>query len=297
MKGLNRFKDSAVVNLYKPPGITSHQAARKVQGILGAMKAGHAGTLDPFAEGVLLVCLNRATRIAEYLSSLDKEYVAVLRLGVVTDTLDVTGRTVKEEDPRGIGEETIVEALRRFKGEISQVPPMFSAIKRQGVPLYRLARKGVTVEREARTVLVSSLDLLSYSPPDVILRIRCSKGTYIRSLARDIGEVLGVGAVVKELKRTAIGGFTERDALSFTTLERGEGRLYSLDEALSFMRELTLDDDRFRLAIHGTGFDTAAGIPEGELLRLKGPDGLCFAVARSRGGGSIRIEKVLVDTR
>ncbi len=286
------FKESVVVNLNKPPDITSHQAGRKVQRILGASKTGHAGTLDPFAEGVLLVCLNDATRITEYLSSLEKEYIAHLQLGMVTDTLDITGSIVREEDPSGIDEDRIIRVLRQFKGELMQVPPMYSAIKQKGVPLYKLARQGITVQREERRVFIAMMELLSFSLPEFAVRIRCSKGTYIRSLARDIGEVLGVGAVVKRLQRTAIGHFNVEDSVSFEALRKGKCTFSSMDEALAHLKELTLDDDQFRLAGHGTEFFAKPGISEGELVRLKSPGGDFFAIGKFKNGGLMKIEKV-----
>ncbi len=286
------FKDSGVVNLYKPPGITSHQAVRVVQRILGASRAGHTGTLDPFAEGLLLVCLNEATRIAEYLSWLDKEYIASIELGRTTDTYDFTGETTEEADPSRISEEDVLRALERFRGEITQVPPMYSSIKLRGVPLYKLARRGIIVPREERTVVIHRLELLRYSKPEVLIRLRCSKGTYIRSLAHEIGRVLGVGAVLKALKRTAIGGFNEEGAASFEDLRRGDFRLYSMDEALSHVEELTLSGRQFRLARHGTAFFADSLMPDGCILRLKSPSGLFFAVGRVKDGRLVRVEKV-----
>ena len=280
------FKDSVVINLNKPPDITSHQAGRKVQRILGASKAGHAGTLDPFAEGLLLVCLNDSTRITEYLSSLEKEYIAHFQLGIVTDTLDITGSIVREEDPSGIDEDRIIRVLRQFEGELMQVPPMYSAIKQKGVPLYKLARKGVTVPREERRVFIGVMELLSFSLPEFVVRIRCSKGTYIRSLARDIGEALGVGAVVRRLQRTAIGHFKIEDSVSFEALQRGVFTFSSMDEALGHLDELILNDDQFRLASHGTAFFAGAGMPGGELVRLKSPAGDFFAIGKLQDGGA-----------
>jgi tRNA pseudouridine55 synthase len=286
------FKDSVVINLNKPPDITSHQAGRKVQRILGASKAGHAGTLDPLAEGVLLVCLNDATRITEYLSSLEKEYIAHLQLGIVTDTLDITGSIIKEDNPSGITEDRIIRVLGQFKGELMQVPPMFSAIKLKGVPLYKLARKGITIQREERRVFIGMMELLSFSPPEFVVRVRCSKGTYIRSLARDIGEALGVGAVVKRLQRTAIGHFKVEDSVSFEALQSGRFTFSTMNEALGHLNELTLNDDQFRLAGHGTAFFAKIEIPVGELVRLKSPTGDFFAIGNLNDGGLVKIEKV-----
>ncbi|NOY39176.1 MAG: tRNA pseudouridine(55) synthase TruB [Nitrospirae bacterium] len=286
------FNENVVINLNKPPDITSHQAGRKVQRILGASKSGHAGTLDPFAEGLLLVCLNDATRTTEYLSSLEKEYVAHFQLGMVTDTLDITGTLIKEVNPSGITEEAVVKVLGHFKGELMQMPPMYSAIKQKGVPLYKLARKGITVHREERRVFIHMMELLSFSLPEFVVRIRCSKGTYIRSLARDIGDALGVGAVVRRLQRTAIGHFRIEDAVSFEALQSGLFTFSTMDEALKHLDELILNDDQFRLASHGTAFFAGTGISGGELLRLKSPTGDFFAIGKLQDGGRVKIEKV-----
>ncbi|HEB76624.1 MAG TPA: tRNA pseudouridine(55) synthase TruB [Nitrospirae bacterium] len=296
MRGGDGLREGVVVNLNKPPDITSHQAARKVQRILGASKAGHAGTLDPFAEGVLLVCLNDATRIAEYLLPLEKEYMARIRLGLVTDTLDITGKVVSEEDPSGITGGMIAEVLGRFRGELMQIPPMYSAIKRDGVPLYRLARRGVTVRREERRVFVREIELISFVPPEFVMRVRCSKGTYVRSLARDIGEALGVGAVVSALRRTAVGDFRVEDSVSFSDLEGGAAPVSSMDDALGHLGEIVLDSGQFRLARHGTEFFSAAAGSPGDLFRLKDPSGVFFAIGRLKDGGVMKVEKVFLHS-
>jgi len=286
------FGEGAVVNLHKPPDITSHQAARKVQRLLGASKSGHAGTLDPFAEGVLLVCLNDATRITEYLLPLEKEYIAHFQLGLVTDTLDITGEVISEKDPSGITGDMMAEVLGRFKGELMQVPPMYSAVKLKGVPLYRLARRGITVQRKERRVFVHEIELLSFSPSEIAVRIRCSKGTYIRSIARDVGEALGVGAVVKRLKRTAVGHFKLEDSVSFDDLGKGMSSPCTMDEALEHLNELVLDDGQFRLARHGTGFFAGAVGAGGGLFRLKSPSGDFFAIGKLKDDGFMKMEKV-----
>ncbi len=282
-----------VINLNKPPGITSHQATKKVQRLTGASKAGHAGTLDPEAEGVLIVCLNEATRITEYLASLPKEYLVQIQLGVTTDTYDLTGRVVKEKDPSWINKEDLEKALEHFKGEIEQTPPMYSAIKKDGAPLYKLARKGIVVERKKRRVTIEEIHLLYFSLPEAVLRVRCSKGTYIRSLVNDIGEYLGVGAAVKKLQRTAVGRFFLSEAVTFEEIERGDFKLLSIDEALSHLPILRLKDRQYKLAVHGTGFPIHGAYPSGTILRLAGPDGRTFGIGRVQDH-SLRIEKVLI---
>lgn len=283
-----------IINLNKPPGITSHKATKKVQKILSAYRAGHAGTLDPDAEGVLIVCLNEATRITEYLAELEKEYLVQMQLGLKTDTYDLSGNIISERDPSGVTEQRLREVVKEFVGEIQQEPPMYSAIKKDGVPLYRLARKGITVERKKRIVRIQSILVLSFSLPDAIIRVRCSKGTYIRSLVNDIGERLSVGAVVKKLQRTRVGHFGIDEAVGFEDLERGTYNLITIDEALSHIPSLRLTPRQHRLALHGTGFNISVDFPENTILRLLDPEEeKTFAIGRVKDFRMVKIEKVL----
>lgn len=285
---------NGVINLYKPPDITSHRAVKKVQAILGARKAGHAGTLDPFAEGVLLVCLNSATRIVQYLMELKKEYIVEFQLGMETDTFDITGRVIRETDPSGISESQLRDVLSGFQGEILQTPPAYSAVKKGGVPLYKLARKGIEVKAEPRRVFIEEIGLLNFNPPCAIIKVRCSKGTYVRSLVKDIGRELGVGATVRSLKRTAIGDFKADAAVGFEELKRGDFKLYSMDEVLSFIPSLILDRQQSRLAFHGTGFFVKEFTKKGR-YRLKKWDGGFIGIGNLDDRGYLKIEKIFKD--
>ncbi|HDO36492.1 MAG TPA: tRNA pseudouridine(55) synthase TruB [Nitrospirae bacterium] len=289
------FKDNAVINLYKPVGITSHKAVKKVQDILKARKAGHTGTLDPFAEGVLLVCLNRATRIAEYIEGLPKVYTVVMRLGISTDTYDMTGEVISRGEAGDIGVETVEKAMSAFQGKIMQVPPMYSALKVGGVPLYKLARKGIEVARKEREVTIESIKLTEYNPPDVRMTVKCSKGTYIRSLVHDIGTALGPGAAVKELRRDAVGNFRYEDSETFDGIESGRFSVITMDRAIGHLREISLDEERARLVRHGVGFYHDGNRIQDGVLRLKDPSGELLGIGRPRQNGFIRIEKVFVD--
>jgi tRNA pseudouridine55 synthase len=193
--------------VHKPPGISSFGVIRLARKELGIRKIGHAGTLDPLAEGVLVLGVGKATKLLTSLEGAGKSYRATLRLGVRTDTYDSTGRVVDEREPSGVTAEAFSETLDRFRGEIEQVPPMYSAIKKDGVTLYKLARQGVEVEREARRVTVSRLELVEFAQPSATIDVDCSKGTYIRSLVDDIGRALGVGAHMTALVRTRVGPF------------------------------------------------------------------------------------------
>lgn len=221
---------NGIINIDKEAGFTSHDVVAKMRGICGQKKIGHTGTLDPAATGVLPVCLGSATRLCDLLTDKSKEYVTELLLGVTTDTQDTTG-TVLSESAVTVSEEEVRRAAEGFAGEYLQVPPMYSALKVNGKKLYELAREGKEVERAARPVTIYELEILEMKLPVVKMRVACSKGTYIRTLCADIGEVLGCGGTMKSLVRTAVGDFTLKNALKLSGLQtlRDQGRL---EEAL-----------------------------------------------------------------
>ena len=206
-----------ILNIDKPEGMTSHDVVNRVRRACGLRRVGHAGTLDPLATGVLVVCVGRATRLAEYVVGQPKEYVAVVRLGQTTDTYDADG-TILEERPVSADSATIQTALQQFTGPIEQIPPMYSAIKRDGKPLYKLARQGIEVERKARAITIYNLTLEDRTENDITLRVACSTGTYIRSLAHDLGEVLGCGGHIVALRRTRVGSFSAENAVPLDQL-------------------------------------------------------------------------------
>lgn len=200
----------------KPKGITSHDVVDFIRRRFRIKKVGHSGTLDPLATGILVILVGKATKISNKLMSQNKEYEVVMTLGKRTDTGDADGKVIAEGgDFSGVSMDSIKAALAGFTGQISQVPPMTSAVRHKGKKLYELARQGIEVEREARPISIFSLDLLGYSRPDVRLRIKCSKGTYVRVLCDDIGKALGCGAYVSQIKRTASGDFSIKDAVDF----------------------------------------------------------------------------------
>ncbi len=211
---------NGVVVVEKPANMTSACVVAKVKGLLRAKKVGHTGTLDPFATGVLVCCVNRATRLARFLMAGKKYYEAVMCLGVRTDTHDLTGRVVSTEMPRDFTHDRVRSAFRRFLGMKEQVPPVFSALKHQGVPLYKLARRGTMVQKPARRIAIYALDVQDVALPYVRFRVCCSQGTYIRTLCADIGETLGCGAHLVSLCRTENGGFTLEEAISLESLEK-----------------------------------------------------------------------------
>jgi len=233
-----------ILNLDKPAGITSYGAVARIKRLTGEKRVGHAGTLDPDATGVLPVCLGKATRVVQYLSGFSKTYVATIELGVSTDTYDASGQVTGRADASGIDRVQIESILPVFTGTVSQTPPMYSALKHHGQPLYKLARAGVTIERPSRTVTIHRLEIIDYQPPQVTLEIESSKGTYIRSLANDIGQALGCGAHMKDLRRTAYGVFIIKAAVSLSRLEEGrlDQFLHPIDDALQDYPALTVDE-------------------------------------------------------
>ena len=254
-----------IFNIDKAEGMTSHDVVARVRRITGQRRAGHAGTLDPFATGVLPVVVGRATRLVEYLADADKEYRAVLALGAVSDTYDREGTITPSEDAVMPPAEEVEAALARFRGEIEQVPPMHSAIKVGGKKLYELARQGVEVERLPRRVTISRVDVEWYRPPMLGIYVRVSKGTYIRSLAHDLGRALGVGAYLEELVRTRHGPFTIEGAITLEGLEEAF-RQGTWREAL-FPPEFILKG----WPMHTATPEEEADLRQGRPLRAPGP--------------------------
>lgn len=197
----------------KPAGWTSHDVVAKVKRTLGAKKVGHLGTLDPLATGVLPLVINGATRYARFLEGGLKVYEARMRLGVATDTYDSTGKVLAEIDPSGVKEDDVRSALNSFVGQILQVPPMFSAIKRDGVPLYKLARAGAVVERQAKEITITAIEAVAIELPDVAFKVWASRGTYVRSICHDMGALLGCGGHMTALRRVGCGIFSIDEAI------------------------------------------------------------------------------------
>lgn len=208
-----------IINIYKEAGFTSHDVVAKLRGILKQKKIGHTGTLDPDAVGVLPVCLGSGTRLCDMLTDKTKEYVAELRLGVTTDTQDMSGTILAQKEVM-VSEEEVKEAVYTFLGTYEQVPPMYSALKVNGKKLYELAREGKEVERKARTVQIEEIEILQIELPVVKMRVQCSKGTYIRTLCDDIGAKLGCGGAMQSLQRTRVGEFRIEDALTLAQVEK-----------------------------------------------------------------------------
>ena len=210
---------TGIFNIDKPSGMTSFQVVALVKRLSGERRVGHAGTLDPIATGVLPVCIGQATRVIEFLSEARKTYLAKIELGIATDTYDISGQVTQRGDISTINRERLESSLTVFRGLIRQTPPMYSAVKYQGKPLYKLARAGITVERKSRMAEVYKLELIDWQAPVATIEVVCSKGTYIRSIAHDLGQSLGCGATLRSLSRLKYGNFDIKDALSLSHIE------------------------------------------------------------------------------
>lgn len=242
---------NGLILLDKPEGLTSFKAAAVLRGIYGTKRVGHTGTLDPMATGVLPILIGRATRLCSYILEADKKYTATVRLGMTTDSLDITGR-VLTECVASVTDERLVDALKHFTCTYDQVPPMFSAIKKDGVRLYDLARKGYEIEREPRIVSIHSIKLLERKGNDFAIDIHCSKGTYIRSLADDIGKYLGCGAVLTALRRTDSAGFSVDRCFTLEKIKSDpEGCLMPAETAVPTLRKVFVSSEQGKRFMNG----------------------------------------------
>jgi tRNA pseudouridine55 synthase len=278
-----------IINLNKPKDITSHDAVSKVKRILKVKKAGHTGTLDPMATGLMLICTNRATRLASYFSGLSKEYRALMKLGEVTDTQDARGRITDKTEIIDLQSSMVEEAVMSFKGPVRQQPPMYSAIKHRGSPLYKLARKGIEVDRKIREVTIHHIEIIDISLPYVSFMAGCSKGTYIRTLCHDIGQKLGVGAHLAGLERTAVNGFRISESLTLDELQSvAEGKqaakgIYTMDEALPWMPEFTIPESQTKAVLNGNSvklnsLKVSDNIKKADGIRIKSTDNDLLAI-------------------
>jgi tRNA pseudouridine55 synthase len=283
----------------KPEGLTSLEVVREVKRRLGVRKAGHLGTLDPFATGVLPVAINEGTKLVPFIGEESKEYEAVLKMGEETTTDDLTGKVISRKPWEQISPEMIHTAFRSFLGKIRQIPPMYSAVKMNGKPLYRLARKGIEVERKEREVEILNIHIEEVQPPKVRFSVSCSKGTYIRSLAKDIGRKIGCGAHLTQLRRVRSGPFTLEKAISwerlknFSKTENLSPWLVSLREALSCLPEV-IGDERLvkkirlgkEMVVRDLSPQPLPVFEKGEWLKITSPEEGLVAILRSEVRGA-----------
>lgn len=298
-KRATKGKYHGFVVIEKPAGVTSHDVVSAMRRLTGERRVGHAGTLDPAAVGVLPIAVGQATRTVEYLSESSKGYVAEITFGVTTDSLDGDGTVISTSDASQLTREQVEHALVGFRGDIQQIPPMHSAIKIDGRPLYERARQGESIELDARHVTIHSLELLSWQNPVLEIYIHCSKGTYVRSLARDIGEAVSTGAYMSNLVRVSTGPFTLDDAWNLNDLseliELGywEDIAAHPDTALHDRPAIVLDEDQS--ARWRNGNQVPASVPEG-LVRVYDVEGNWLGVGSGNpGDGTVKPEKVVTE--
>jgi tRNA pseudouridine55 synthase len=288
-----------ILNIDKPPGRTSHDVVTRVRRLVGIRRVGHAGTLDPLATGVLLVCLGKTTRLVEYLVGRPKTYETAIRLGQSTDTYDAEG-VVVEERPVAITVSDLEATLAQFRGTIQQRPPLYSAVKQGGRPLYKLARRNAVqaaqVERPLRDVIIYELDLLEFTLLSIRLRVVCSSGTYIRSLAHDLGQTLGCGGHVVELRRLAVGEFGAETTvpLDQLTADNWQDHLLSSDAAVSHLPRLVLDEIESVQLQQGKRLQQRADQPAADLVRAYDLAGKFIGIVAAAEGRWWRPRKIMI---
>lgn len=279
-----------IINLIKPVGISSFQAVKDVKKVAGIRKAGHTGTLDVLATGVLPICLNKATKVIPYLDESKKEYIAEIILGKTTRTLDQEGDIIEHNRGwRKLSNREIKETLESFIGPIKQIPPMFSAIHHNGKRLYRLAREGKNIKRDPRDINIYSLDIIKLELPVIKLKIKCSRGTYIRALARDIGKKLKVGAFLSFLIRTGSGPFNIEEAVPFAEIEKGNNNISNFISGIDFHLDypsITVKEKALKKAVNGNCLqanevnDKLEDIEIGDLIKIYGPARQFISISR-----------------
>jgi len=298
-----------ILNINKPRGKTSFSIVSLVKRLSGEKRVGHAGTLDPLATGVLPVCLGQGTRIIRFLQDATKAYRAQIEFGVATDTYDATGNIISQGDPSDISRKKLLSALASFTGEIQQTPPMYSAVKHGGKPLYQLARSGIQVERKSRPAQIYNMKLINWQPPLATIEVECGKGTYIRSLAHDLGQLLGCGANLKSLARLRCGLFGIEEAVSVPQLEDGFGYgywqqfIYPIDIVLlncaaMVVGDATEEDIRNGRPLAFEDEDSLPNASSGECCRVYTSDGSFLAMLHFDGErGQWQPDKVFSATK
>lgn len=289
-----------VISIFKNTGMTSFDVVRIIKKVSKTKKVGHTGTLDPEASGVLPVCIGKGTKIIDYIMNSDKVYEVEFKLGIKTTTYDLEGEIIEESNPSNIKNEEILEVINSFIGEYSQIPPMYSALKQNGVRLYELARKGIEVEREGRLIKIYNIEDIKIDNPKVTMKVTCSKGTYIRSLCYDIGEKLGVGAAMTKLKRTKTSKFSEEESINISDInsENINDFIISIEDALDSYDKLVVLNKYCRLLINGVRvFDkrfTKEKVEVEKLYRVYDEDGKFIGLGKSNHHG-FKLEKLLIN--
>ncbi len=294
---------TGIICLDKPRDMSSFMAVKRASRILGVKKAGHTGTLDPMATGVLVIMLGHCTRFIELLPEHRKSYTARVKLGITTDTLDITGEILSESSVN-VTKEQILSVAEQFKGEISQVPPMFSALKKDGERLYDLARKGIEIERESRKITIEKLEIYDFNGTEFSMDVTCSAGTYIRSLCDDIGKALSCGAVMTELRRTEANGFSIENAVTLEELEKlvnaekADTIITSVEAALMSYPEITVTKPQANRFHNGgaLGYERLHGNYSVGIYRVYSPERKFLGLGEIKEDkGDLTVRRVLID--
>lgn len=287
-----------ILLLNKPEGITSNTALQKVKRLFGAKKAGHTGSLDPLATGMLPICFGEATKICQYLLDADKCYETTGLLGIKTNTSDSTGEVIAQVEDYCISELQLIEILSQYKGSIKQVPSMFSALKHKGTPLYRFAREGIEIERQARDVLISQLQLDRFDGKQFSLTVTCSKGTYIRNLVEDIGDSLSVGAHVTRLHRLYTSGFQKMtmyslDEIQEMSLTQKLDCLIPMDKAVDYLTQIILSEDEVSIIRQGRVVANKMNVEVADCVRLYNEQSQFIGLGERQVNGDIKAKRLL----
>ncbi|MEE9351642.1 MAG: tRNA pseudouridine(55) synthase TruB [Thiotrichaceae bacterium] len=287
---------SGILLLNKPLGISSNRALQNAKHLYQAQKAGHTGSLDPLATGMLPLCFGEATKISSFLLDSDKSYLTTATLGTTTTTGDAEGDILDQKPVPPLAEETIEAVLNKYRGAITQIPPMYSALKHQGKPLYELARQGIEIERKQRNVFIHKLTLLSFTDQTLELEVDCSKGTYIRTLVEDIGHELGCGAFVSMLHRTVVKPFSNKDMLSWETVEGTQDKdltelLLPIDAGLSQFPEVTLDEKQTVALLYGQAVNIA--VPDASHIRIYNPERVFLGMGIPDGDSMLKPKRIM----
>ncbi len=288
-----------VILLDKPVGISSNRALQKVRGIFQARKAGHTGSLDPFATGMLPICLGEASKTAAFMLEAGKQYRATARLGEATTTGDVEGEVIQTCPLPDMDAEQVAQNLKQFTGEIQQVPPMYSALKHEGKPLYEYARAGIEIERPSRAVTIYQIELVEWQAPNLVFDVRCSKGTYIRTLAEDIAKALGSCAHLVALRRTEVEPFADLTMVTLEQLQEARDNddglqdyLLPIDVGLPDWPKVDLDELQYGKFMHGNHFSIEAGEIPGGRVRVYGAEGGVIGLAELFADGVLQPMRV-----
>lgn len=296
MSKINKLPINGILLIDKPIGLSSNAALQRVKHLFNAKKAGHTGSLDPLATGMLPICFGEATKVCQYLLDDDKSYIATGILGVKTTTGDSEGDIISEIVDFTIDETSLLSAIEQFIGVVHQIPSMYSALKHKGSPLYKLARQGISIERPAREILIHSIQLLNFDGKEFTIKVSCSKGTYIRNLVEDIGDLLGVSAHVSQLHRLFTAGFSDEKMYSLEELYAMDSSslsscLLPLERAIHYMPVINVDDAELSLLRQGKVVVNKSGVPG--IVRIHGVSGAFLGLGDLELDGLLKVKRLL----